>query len=86
MIEIPNKTYVLEYNGDNTIGMSHFVIIVAASDAEVARKYVKEQIGFDAAPTLLLNASFPAIYNAFGSAFLPVQTKILYNGNCYYTK
>ena len=81
----PNKIYVCEFSGDNNImGTSHFVVIVAASDSEVAKKHVKERIGFDCEPLWLMNAVYPTIYDTFGRTPLNVQVKILSN-NTFHT-
>ena len=86
-INFPNKIYVSEYKGDNDFkGKSHFVIVVAAINSDVARKYVKEMIGFDVEPTWLMNAGYPTIYNCDGSKPCQPenQVKILSN-NCFHT-
>jgi len=80
MVQYPNKIYVCEYKGDNCFnGESHFVVIVAASDSETAKKHVKEKIGFDCEPLWLMNAGYPTIYNTFGRTPLNVQVQILSN-------
>lgn len=81
-MEYPNKIYTLEFKGSNSFnGMSHFVIVVAASSIEVAKKHTKKLIGFDAEPTWLMNAAYPTIYVRDGSIPKDTQVKILYNGS-----
>lgn len=78
----PNKIYVIEYKGDNDYnGKSHFSIVVAASDSQTAREYVKEKIGIDDEPTWLMNAVYPTIYTSNGNQQLNIQAKILSNHN-----
>ena len=72
-----NNIYVIEYENNSR----HFVIVVAASNHEVARQYVKELIGINEDPTWLMNAKYPIIYSSDGSIANPIQAKILYNGN-----
>jgi hypothetical protein len=75
-----NKIYTFEYTGLNTFDkMCHFVIVVAASNSEVARAYVKEKIGIDTEGVWLMNATYPTIYSSNGATPLPVQAKILSN-------
>jgi len=85
MIQTPNKIYCVEYKGDHAkLGgtyHSHFVIVVAASSIDVARQYVKEQIGIDEVPTWLMGSAYPTIWSQDGSVPLQVQAQILYNGN-----
>jgi len=79
---LPNKIYVCEYKGPNDFdGQSHFVIVVAASDMQTARDFVKETIGIDEYPVWLMNAGYPTIYNSNGSKPLDRQAKILSNCN-----
>lgn len=78
----PNKIYVSEYTGDNPLGgKSHFVIVTAASDSDTAQKYVKEKIGFDAAPIWLMSVTYPTIYASNGSVPENIQAKILSNSS-----
>ena len=80
-----NKIFAYEYNGKNGIvGNSHFVIIVAASDKETAKTYVKNQIGFESDPVQLTSASYPTIWTSDGEEEATIQAKILYNGSCHY--
>jgi hypothetical protein len=80
-----NNIYVVEHHAEGMFNTrSHFVIVIAASSIEVAKKFVKEKIGIDAQPTLLSNAKYPTIYVSNGSVPEPIQPKILYNGNCHY--
>jgi len=84
-MEYPNKIYVSEYKGENgIIGQSHFVIVVAAENREVARNYVKNQIGFDADPVWLMNSVYPTIYSSDSQVRATPQVKILYNGNAHF--
>jgi predicted mannosyl-3-phosphoglycerate phosphatase (HAD superfamily) len=77
-----NNIYVTEYKGENQFkGKSHFVIVIAASNSEIAKTYIKEKIGIDVEPTWLMNASYPTIYIQDGSKPADIQAKILYNGN-----
>lgn len=82
-----NKIYVIEYKGPNYFdGNSHFVIVVAAENASLAQEYVKNKIGINLEPVLLLNAAYPTIYTQDGNSPEPIQAKILYNGNCHFYK
>jgi hypothetical protein len=79
-MEYPNKIYICEYTGKNSFDkMSHFVITVAASDADTARQYVKDKIGIDTTPTWLMNAVHPTIWSSSGNIPAPIQVKILSN-------
>ena len=82
-LEYPNKIFVCEYKGDNDFknGKSHFVIIVAASSRELAKKHVKEMIGFDSEPVMLMNAVYPTIWTSNGLYPLKEQVKILSNNH-----
>lgn len=84
-MEYPNKIYVCEYSGDNHFnGKSHFVVVVAASSSEIAKVHVKQLIGFDCQPVLLLNAVYPTLYTSNGLKPLDVQVRILSN-NTFHT-
>ncbi len=84
-MEYPNKIYVSEYKGESSFeGKSHFVIVVAASDYKTAREYVNKLIGIDVDLRWLMNGQFPTIYTINGARPIPIQAKILYNGN-YHT-
>jgi hypothetical protein len=77
-----NKIFVSEYKGENQFkGKSHFVIIIAASSSEIAEAYIKEKIGINIKPTLLLNAEYPTIYTSNGSRPEANQAKILFNSS-----
>ena len=81
-MEYPNKIYVCEFKGSNNFsGESHFVIVIAASDIDTAKQYVKEKIGFDSEPIWLMGAVYPTIYVQNGSKPERVQAKILSNNN-----
>lgn len=81
-MDYSNKIYTLEYKGKNQFkGTSHFVIVVAASSIEVAKKYVKIMIGIDVEPIWLMSAGYPTIYMSDGSVPRKIQAKILYNGH-----
>lgn len=81
-MEFPNKIFVSEYKGDNPQGgISHFVIIIAASDKTIAQQHIKQQIGIDKSPEWMMNAVYPTIYTSDGSKPHPIQAKILYNGS-----
>jgi hypothetical protein len=83
----PNKIYTLEYKGKNSFdGKSHFVIVIAASSIEVAKEYVKNQIGIDVEPTWLMSAVYPTIWSSARSVPLTIQAKILYNGSFHVSK
>ena len=79
-----NKIYICEWKGENQFGgKSHFCIVVAASDIETARSYVKEKIGIDVSPTWLMGAEHETMYNTSGNKPLDIQAKILFNSNCH---
>ena len=81
-MEYSNKIYTLEYLGQNSMqGMSHFVIVVAASSIELAKHYTKGIIGIDVDPICLISAMYPTIYVQDGSVPEKIQAKILYNGS-----
>jgi hypothetical protein len=82
----PNKIYVSEYKGKDSFDKDcHFVIVVAASDMNTAKKHVKELIGIDVEPTWLMGAVYHTIYNSTGNVPLTEQAKILSNNN-YHAK
>ncbi len=84
-MKYPNKIYVLEHRSENTfLGVSFFVVVVAASSIEVAKEYVRQQIGFIEEPTWLMNGCYPTIYNSTGNVPATIQAKILYNGNVHF--
>jgi hypothetical protein len=80
-MNVQNKIFICEATIDVNIfgGKSHFVITVAASNAVVAKQYVKDEIGIDAEPTWLMSASYPTIYNQTGTTPKSIQAKILSN-------
>lgn len=81
-MEYPNKIYHFEYKGENSFGnICHFSVAVAASDAEVAKAYVKEKIGLSVEPVWLMDAVYPTIYSQTGNVPEKIQAKILYNSN-----
>ena len=80
-----NKIYAIESKQYSMIeSNSYYLIIVAAVNSNVARKYVKDKIGIDKEPTWLMNAWYPTIYTKNGNVPEPIQAKILYNGNCHF--
>jgi len=74
-----NKIFVFESSADEFDYKCHRVIIVAASDKDVANEYIKNQIGIDVTPTCLIGASYPTIYNQLGTEPINPQVKILSN-------
>lgn len=74
-----NKIFVFESSIDEFDYKCHRVIIVAASDRNVAIEYVKEKIGIDVNPTWLMGASYQTIYNQLGTEPINPQVKILSN-------
>lgn len=82
MIQNPNKIYIIDYTEEiNCIGKQIFIITLTASSIEVAREYIKEQIGIDVQPMLIPSAVYPTIYVSDGSVPKEIQAKILYNGS-----
>jgi len=80
-----NKIYAIESKQYSMIeSNSYYLIIVAAVNSDVARKYVKDKIGIDKEPIWLINAWYPTIYTKNGNVPEPIQAKILYNGNCHF--
>ncbi len=81
-MQYPNKIYVVEETVKNPFGESgHFVIVIAASSSQIAKSHVKDQVGIDAEPTLLMSAVYPTIWTSDGSKPMPVQAKILSNSS-----
>ena len=82
MVTHPNKVYVSEYKGENPFGgESHFVIVVAAANAEVARAHVKKQVGIDVEPTWLMNAGHQEIFDGAGNR-MPSELQVRILSNC----
>lgn len=81
-VETPNRIFVSRFIGKDQFNtMRHIVIVIAASNVEVARKHIKEKIGIDQQPVWLPGAVYPIIWDQNGDTPEKVQAKILSNNN-----
>lgn len=76
-----NKIYVIEHKGKDIFGVSHYVIVLAAENIDVARDYVKEKLGISEEPIWIMGATYTILYDQSGKTPLEPQVKILYR--CY---
>ena len=86
-IAYPNKTYVANFTYDHQFGTTTRFVIVVASDAETACKYLKDTIGYKGVPNeliWLMDTNHKTIYDQRGDKPLEVQAKIVYNTSVNY--
>lgn len=81
---LPNKLYVVEETIEVFDGLAHYVILVTASDIDLAKKYVKEKVGIEGSITPV-SGRHSRLFNQTGESLLKEQVKILYNGS-FHTK
>ena len=75
-----DKTIEVDLGGE-TVKRKH-VILIAASDAETAAKFLSRNLGFNGTATELIwlpNLNYQTIYDASGNEPLKLQAKIMYN-------
>jgi hypothetical protein len=86
-IHYPNKIYACEYTGENSFGeMSHFLIVIAALNEEIAKEWVKDTLNINCEVYWLMNGVYPTIYTHNGKDIKPIQAKILFTSSVHYKK